>query len=197
MAKSIVNVFGSYRQQFTTGNVTTIAAGTGTAGHLLALRWAPASTARHCRIRALEVEFLLTTAFGAAQEVAFDAVVARAYTAAHTAATGTALTLATNDGKARTSFDTTQLTGRIASAAALTAAGSPPTLDANPVAKGSVWCAAVGATMDRWYDFSQLEPGGIILANEEGLIVRNTILMGAAGVGKWQFTVDYDECVVS
>lgn len=188
----IVDVISSYRAEFTTGNVTTISAATGTAGHLLALRWATAN--RHLRLRAFEASFLLTTAFGAAQEVGFDAVIARAYTVAHTAATGTALAFGANDGKLRTTYEQSQLTGRIASAVALTA--GTHTFDGNPVMRDSVWAAAVGASLNRWYDLTDNECGGILLGNEEGFVVRNTILMGATGVGKWHFSIDYDEVIV-
>lgn len=186
-----IDIIGSYRQTFTTGAVTTIAAGTATAGHLLALRNATAG--KYVRIRALEAEFILTTAFGAAQEVGFDAYIARSYSAAHTGAT--ALTLATNDGKKLTGYNTTILTGRIADAGALTA--GTHTFDANAIARGSVWCSAVGTQLSaRRYDFSATDPGGILLGQNEGIVIRNTILMGASGVGKWHFTADWDDCIV-
>ena len=188
---SIVDVVGSHRMTWTTGAVTTIAAGDGTAGHILALRNPLAST-RSIRIRTFEPEFILTTAFGAAQEVGFDAVIARTYTAAHT--NGTALTM--TGGRSLTAQGTTVLAGRIASASALTA--GTHTLDTNAVAKGSQWCSAIGASLaPRLYDFTSNPLGGIILGADEGFIVRNTILMGATGVGKWHFTLEWDDCVIS
>lgn len=188
---SIISVVSSHRQEATTGDVTTIAAGTATAGHILALR--SATSGKAIRLRSLEVEFILTTAFGAAQEVGFDALIARSYTAAHT--DGTAIDLTGNTGNARTDYDATILTGRTASAAALTA--GTHTLDANPIARGSYWASAVGQVFGpRFYDFTGLDPGGIILANEEGLVVRNSILMGATGVGKWHFTFEWDDVIV-
>jgi hypothetical protein len=173
---------------FTTGAVTTIAAGTATAGHILAMR--SDSTPGAIRLRSFEPEFILTTAFGAAQEVGFDMLIARGYTAAHTGATALTMT-----GGGMTDQSATILTGRIADAGALTA--GTHTLDANPIAKGSQWCSAVGAALQpRVYDFTSSPRGGIILAADEGFVVRNTILMGATGVGKWHFTLEWDDCVI-
>ena len=36
----------------------------------------------------------------------------------------------------------------------------------------------------------------IILAQNEGLVLRNTVLMGAVGVGTWVFQVEWDEITV-
>lgn len=180
---------GSYKQTYTTGAVTTIAAGTATAGHILALR--NASSTHVVRLRSLEVEFILTTAFGAAQEVGFDAYIARSYSAAHTGATALTTTL----GKKRVGFDSTVLSGRIADAGALTA--GTHTLDTNAFARGSVWCSAIGARLGpNYYDLSG-EPGGLYLTTNEGIVVRNTVLMGATGVGKWHFTVEWDDGILS
>jgi hypothetical protein len=193
MSSLYPNVLGSYRQSWTTGAVTTIAAGTGTAGHILALRHATAG--RGSLIKSLEVSFVLTTAFGAAQRVGFDASIVRSYANAHTAATGTALTVTGGGKNAR--FAAPSLAGRIASAAALTAHGTPPTFDTNPICKDSFYASAIGAKMGpTFYDFTVSEQKGILLQNEEGLVVRNLILMGATGVGEWVFTCEWDEVAI-
>jgi hypothetical protein len=182
----IIDVVGQYRQTFTTGAVTTIAAGTATAGHMLALRMATASKA--IRFRKLEVEFILTTAFGAPQEVGFDAFVARSYSVAHSGET--ALSVGANDGKIRTQHADEVLTGRISNTGALTA--GTHTLDGGAIARGSCWAGAIGAQLGpRTYDLS-VNFGGIIVQNNEGIVVRNTVLMGATGVGKWHFTFEFD-----
>lgn len=188
---TIVDIIGSYRQTVTTGAVTTIAAGTATAGHILSLR--SGTSGRAIRLRSLEAEFVLTTAFGAGQEVGFEAFVARSYSAPHTGAT--ALDFTGDTGKSKQTASSSALTGRIANAGALTA--GTHTLDINAVARSSVWCGAIGAALDRFYDFTALESKGIILVNNEGLVVRNTILMGATGVGKWHFTFEWDDCIVA
>lgn len=200
------DVVGAYKQTWTTGAVTTIAAGTGTAGFLFSKRWVqtPAATGLAYRLRSLEVEFLLTTAFGAAQEVGFDVFKATGYSASPTS--GTAITIGA-DGKKRASYPSSAFanTGcdvRIATAAAITA--GTHTLDGQAIARGSLWAGAVGAFIaTRYFDFTTTEPGGIILspgaaaANGEGIIIRNTILMGAAGVGKWHFTFEWDEGTIT
>jgi hypothetical protein len=192
MGTPMIDIVGSYRHEMVTGAVTTIAAATATAGHLLALRNASAALA--LRLRRLEVEFLLTAAFGAAQEVGFDAVVARAYSVAHSGAT--ALDFTGNTGKKRTTYPPSVMTGRIANAGALTA--GTHVLDTNPVASGSAWMAGVGSSIvRRVYDFSDLELGGLIFAQNEGLVIRNLILMGATGVGKWFFSADMDDVLLS
>lgn len=192
MAK-IVNVVSSHRHTWTTGAVTTIAAGTASAGHLLALRSSHAS--RSIRIRTFEPEFILTTAFGAAQEVGFDVYLTSAYSAAHTGATALTMT----GGEIHSAGEATNLTGRIADTGALT--NGAHTINANAIARGSQWCSAIGAAIaPRLYDFTSCEAGGLILTGEaataEGLIVRNTILMGATGVGKWHFTFEWDDVVI-
>lgn len=196
-------IVGSYKQTFITGAMTTIAAETASAGHILALRIATAGRAdRLAILRAMEVELLVQVAFGAAQEVGFSLWVARAYTAAHTS--GTALVIAGNDGKRKTGYQAPQLTGRIANTGALTA--GTQTLDDNPLARGSFWAGAQGAAMPpRRFDFSGGLPSGISkpsslaelqgieLADQEGVVLTNSILMGATGVVVGRVTVEWDE----
>lgn len=184
---------GAYRAQLTTGNVTTIAAATATAGHLLALRNATGS-ARTVRLRSLEVEFILTTAFGAAQEVGFDAVIARAYTAAHTNQTALDFTTGST-GRLKDTFDDSVLTGRISGTAALTA--GTHTFDTNPIARGSYYASAIGAVLGpRYFDFTMNETGGVLFGADMGLVIRNSILMGATGVGRWTFTLDWEDGIL-
>lgn len=189
-----IDIVGSYRQAFTTGAVTTLAAG----AQIFSMRWV--SSTLFMRLRALEPQFILTTAFGAAQEVGFDAWTGRSYSASPS--NGTQVTIGANDAKLRTSYPTSVFNTagdvRTANASAITA--GTVTLDGGPIAKDSIWAAAVGATLPwRRYDFTQYRPrdGGILYANNEGPIVKNTILMGAAGVGHWVFTVEWDEVLVT
>ncbi len=187
---SVRDVYSSHRHTFTTGAVTTVTTGSATAGHILALR--NASTVTAVRLRTLEVEFLLTTAFGSAQEVGFDAFILRGYQAAHTGATALTIT----GGRGLVDSSATVLTGRIADTGALTA--GTHTLDTNPIAKGGVYCSAIGANLfPRLYDFTSMLDGGIVFVANEGLVVRNTIAMGATGVGKWHFTVEFDDVLVA
>lgn len=191
-----MHIRGSFRQTFTTGAVTGIAAAAAAAGHLLALRNPDKEI--QVVLRALEVEFILTTAFAAPQDVGFDVVVARDYTADHAA--GTALTLGAS-GRRRKAMKNSVLTGRVAAAAELTA--GVHTFDADAIARGSAWMGAVGAQLEpRRIDLSDAgfdqHPmlAGIWLAQNEGVVVRNSILMGGGGVGKWHFTAEYLEVVI-
>ena len=190
MSQSYPAFLGSYRQTFSTGSVTGIAAASATAGHILALRYATAG--KGALIKSLEVEFITTTAFTAAQRVGFDAIVARSYSAAHSGET--ALTI--SNGQKLANYPAPTLTGRISNTAALTA--GTHTFDANPVARGSYWSSAVGAVFGpRFYDFTAGPLGGLLLQNAEGLVIRNTVAMGANGVGQWDFTVEWDAVDVS
>jgi hypothetical protein len=73
MPTLIADTVGQYRPSITSGLTTTLAAG----DLLLSLRHA--SAAYGVRLRALEVEAIVTTAFGAAQEVGFAAFIGRSY----------------------------------------------------------------------------------------------------------------------
>jgi hypothetical protein len=196
---------GSYRMMISTGAVTTIAAATATAGHLFAFRWVDSTVAR-CFLRLVTARFILTTAYGAAQETGCDLIVARGYSASHTGATAVDVggTVAST-GKLMTSLNTSLMaTGscRVAGAGALTA--GTHALDANPLGVLSDWSSAVGATVPTTSSGAQ-SAGGIlydargdtvqplVLAQNEGFIIRNLILMGATGVGRWDFVIEWDE----
>jgi hypothetical protein len=186
----------SYEQLFTSGAVTTIAAGTASAGHLMAWRWTDAN--KVARLRSLELEFLLTTAFTAAQEVAFDLFLLRGYVAAHSA--GSAMSFASQSGAKRSAYANSLMTGQVCGAGALTA--GTHTLDTNALAASGMWAGAVGALLQKTFDFMQVEPRGggdprgIFLQQNMGLLVRNAILMGATGVGKWRARLRWDEGVL-
>jgi len=194
---TLFDVTGSYKQTWTTGAVTTIAAGTSSAGFLFSKRWVQTTASKKAyRLRSLEIEFLLTTAFTAAQEVGFDVYKATAFSAASSG--GTTITIGADAKKLVTYNNSGVTNASIANTGALTA--GTLTLGGEAIARGSLWCGAIGAQMaTRYFDFTGSEPGGIILspgaaaANAEGLIIRNTILMGATGVGKWHFTFEWDE----
>jgi hypothetical protein len=191
---TISDIRGSYRLSAQSGAVTTIAAATSSAGHIFSMRYVSSTTGAAMRIRAIEANFLLTTAFSAAQEVGFDVVAGRSFSASPTGAT--AIALSGNDAKKRTDHPNSDFVSggdiRIAGTSAMTA--GTVTLDSVPLVKGSFWASTVGNSLGPWrYDLSQVEPGGVVLKNNEGIIIRNTVLMGATGVGKWTFSVEWDE----
>ncbi len=193
-----------HRLVVSSGAVTTVAARTATAGFLYTMRWASA-TATKCYIHYVGAKFTLTTAYGTAQETGCDLIVARSYSASATGAT------AIDVGS--TVADTNQLDAgmglslfaanscRVADTGAMTA--GTQTLDANPIGILSGWSAAIGDTVpdvtagahERFGTlFSSAETGcPLKLTTNEGIVIRNLILMGATGVGRWDFCVEWDE----
>lgn len=193
-APVIADILGSYRQQWATGSVTTLAGG----DRMLSVRYQQATAAIALRIRALEVEFITTTAFTAAQEVGWESRIVRGYTVSPTGQTQ--ITIGA-DGKRRGAYPTSSLNGvtcdvRVANAGAITP-GTETTPDTNPFARGSFWSTAIGAQFAwRRNDFSTLEPGGILLGTNEGIVIKNSITMGAAGVGRWLFTFEWEDVLL-
>lgn len=193
---------GQYAMCVPTGAVTVIAAGTASAGHLFAFR--NVSTTTKIWLRYVAAQFNLTTAFGAAQEVGCDLITTRSYSASHSG--GTAIDMGgtvANSNKLRVGAATSAMaTGdcRVSTTAALT--NGTHTVDANAITACSGWAGAVGPIIAR-------QPGGnltggvlydarddyspIVLGASEGFLIRNTVLMGASGVGRWLFWIEWDE----
>lgn len=196
---------GSYRLVCSTGAVTVIAARTATAGHLLSFRWS--SAVANGFIRYVGVKFTLTTAYGTPQETGCDLIMARSYSASHTGATAvdTGSTVM-NTGKLMTSVNTSLMGTaglvRVGDTGALTA--GTQTLDANPIGILSDWSGTIGDTVPRstsgvgsgfgtLWDARGKDDPPLILAQNEGFVIRNLILMGATGVGRWDFCIEWDE----
>jgi hypothetical protein len=154
-----------------TGLLTGVAAGTASAGHVYALR--NPSSAKKLYISRVRLAFIPTTAFGAAQALSFALFKLTGYSAAHTG--GNAVT---PQKRLTSSSKATVATARIGDTGALTA--GTHTLVATPIFR----CGSSHATlpvMDAVYEPRDDHP--IILEANEGLLVRNEILMGASGVG--------------
>jgi len=184
----VFDIISSHRHAFSTGLVTGLTAGQS----FLSLRHAPAApTTRVMRLRHLEMEFITTTAFAAAQEMGFAAYIARSFSVAPSG--GTAIAITGNEGKVLTSSQSSVLTGAVSTTGALTV--GTRTLDAFPFVTSSFWSAAAGGSFGpRIYGqtLNFIEPGGIILANQEGIEFQSTIAMGGSGVGRWVATIAYD-----
>jgi hypothetical protein len=198
------DVRGSYRLACATGAVTTIAA----AGALLTLRWPSATHLMF--LKRLLAKFTLTTAYGTAQETGCDLMLARAYSVNGTNGTavdaGSTVTTTNKLIKAQPASLITAGCLRVATAAVIT----PGTLtaDANPISALSDWSAAIGATVPLatsgaksgygvlWDAGESSHDAPIVFAENEGFTVRNTVLMGATGVGRWDFVIEWDEGVV-
>lgn len=194
---------GSYRLQCQTGAVTVIAGRTATAGHLFSFRWS-SSTSVKCYLKRVAARFILTTAYGTAQETGLDMILARSYTASHTGATAVDVgSTVTNTGKLATSMATSLIVAnavRVANAGALTA--GTHTFDANAFALIGGWSGAIGDCIPAassglqyadLYNAQDLTTPPIVFSQDEGFVLRNSVLMGATGVGRWDFIVEWDE----
>jgi hypothetical protein len=189
-----MGALGHYRVQSNTGTLAAgLAAGTGAAGHVFAFRWGDAT--RFAVITKFKTRFLPLTPFTAAtltDHTSFDAFIVRSYSASHSG--GTALTPTGNSAKMRTSMGTSLVTDmRISTTAALT--NGTETFDAFPFAqsirKGNRVNPAAATeevvmpTMDGMdLDFSMADGDHpIVLAQNEGIVVRNRTVWPAAGTG--------------
>jgi len=173
-----------FRMAAISGLLTTIAAGSATAGHVFAARWGHAS--KLAMIHYFAMRWRTIAGFTAAQEMALDAFRLTGYTASHSS--GTPITLTSPNLKKRISDPATQFTDlRIGAAAALTA--GTHTLDTEPFLSDAFAELAAAATVhkgrfDAIFDGTNTQDHPLVLAQNEGIIVRNKILMGAGGTGR-------------
>lgn len=148
-------------------------------------------------IRRITVGFITTTAFTAAQGLAYQIFKATGYTVADTG--GTASAIFTGGGQAgqnkmRTSLTTMLTNGdlRIAAAAALTA--GTRTLDTSALGIVGGTSSAVGSSLQPTVLLGS-EPGSypLVLVQNEGLVIQNNFLMGAVGVINLHVNVEFAE----
>lgn len=170
-----------------TGLITTIAAG----GAIFSFRNLSANLVM---IRRIGLGFVCTTAFTTAQRMEFQLTVARAFTVSDTG--GTSLALTGNNGKHRTSLGTpTSVDCRIAAATALTA--GTKTLDTINLGYLGTWVAGVGSVLQANVANNLFshdpEDYPLMLAQNEGLNIINSVLMGAAGVGIVYINMEFAE----
>ncbi len=195
-------LLGRFQHTINTALTTVVAARTTTAGFLASCRWAPATTGAQMYLRYLAARFVTTTAYSTAQETGVDLICARVFSTTTTG--GSTLDVGgtlTGSGKRYTGQPTSELASlRIGTNGALTA--GVHTLDASPIAVVSGWSAAGG---DMVPAITNPKPGilwdsrgkadHLVFATSEGFIIRNLVLMGAAGVGNWYFEMEWDEGV--
>lgn len=185
---------GAYRSGAASGLFTTVAAGTATAGHLWAARWAPATNdpRKFAVIKRLKATWNTIAGFTAAQEAQLQLFKLTGYTAAHTG--GNALT---PDRKQRASvMPAALMTGRIAGTAELTA--GTHVLGTDPLTSASFAELAAGAAVPKGSFVMQFAPddtqgGPFVLETGEGLLIRNGILMGAGGTARVVVELDWFE----
>jgi hypothetical protein len=184
-----VGAQGSYSASVVSG---TMAAGLGGAAPILAFLWKPAVVLTSLALirRIKFTANVLGTGFTAGT-VKFDFLIARAFTVQDTG--GAAVTLTTNNAKARTSFATTQAAIQASATATLTA--GTRTLDANPfrtllngVGTGT-FISIVGDT-----EVYRAVPGDwplVFAGTGEGFVIQATV--PATGTWNWACSIDWDE----
>ena len=191
---------GAYRSGKYSGLITTVAAGTGTAGHLWAARWSvPAATQlldkrRVAVLQRLRIRAKTIAGFTAAQEFQIALYKMTAYTAAHTG--GSAVVAE----KKLNTMPAPLLTQRIAAAAELTA--GTHTIGTDPIGADSSAELAAAATVAKGSAEIFLSSEDLIQhpielfdtgAAAEGLLLRNEILMGAGGTVRLTVEMDWLE----
>jgi hypothetical protein len=183
-------LIGSYQLSATSGAMTLVAA----AGPVFSFRYAP-GTGQVCVVKRVSVAWNTTTGFTAGQAMGFGMYFARSFIASDTG--GTSLTpIIGNSQKYRTGqMVTSQVTdARIATTGALTA--GTRTLDTQALGQAYFFAPTTTAgthltnTELISYDISDYP---LVLQNNEGFVITNQILMGAAGVGTMTVNVEWFE----
>ncbi len=139
-------------------------------------------------VRRVQVQFVLTTAFTAAQRLELALYVARAWTVADSGG----LPMSIASGKHRTAMTTPAIEARIATTSALTA--GTRTLDAHPLGIAALYAGGAGATLALTSLLSH-DAGDhpLVLGNQEGFLVSNLLTMGATGAGFAYMNVEFAE----
>ena len=179
------------------GVFTGVAAGTASAGHLFALRFpTPQTTEGFFILQRLRARWRTVAGFTAAQQVAMDLSIVRGYTAAHTGGIGTQ-----TPSRKRTSFPVSTIAAanlQVANTGALT--NGTEVFDAAPLKWDSFAELAAAATvakgtMEIYLSTEDLDRYPVVLAPNEGLVIRNLVAMGAAGTAQLGVEVDWLEVV--
>lgn len=190
-------VGGHYQVAQVTGLLTVAAA----ASAMFSFRWAPpAGGPTFAVLKRLQMGWIMTTAFSAAQVVDFDVVRCTAFTAADTG--GTALTPFTgNNQKARTGLmGTSQVADMRISTTSALGAGTK-TQDANPfgylpsptASTAGNTALVTGSPLVDLYKEDAIAQHPQMFGNNEGFNIRVVTLMGTAGVLKAYVVVTWAE----
>ncbi|MFA5377268.1 MAG: hypothetical protein WC455_16075 [Dehalococcoidia bacterium] len=184
---------GAYRISLKSGATTVLNAG----DCVWSCRWT--STTLRAIIQKLRVNWVVTTAFDAAQLLDYGLYFARAFTATDSA--GTASTLTGDNCKLDTNFPTTAFADiEIATAAAVTA--GTRTLDSQPLVTRNGWATTTAGTVaadpNVEYQFGTLDATNpITLRADEGLALNVLTTMGASGVVRVYVEMEWTEVPVN
>jgi hypothetical protein len=168
---------GEYRIGQMTGLLTGIAAN----ADIFQFRWG--LSAHLAAIKFVKVRYAVVTGFTAAQELAFDVTGSVGWTVNGTA--GTSIVAGTANLKKRTTYVDSKVTDmRIAATSALGQGTKTPS--ANPLMASSAKTLAAAATVqdiafEETMDMTNSGDAPLILQQNEGFSVRNSIAMGAGG----------------
>lgn len=185
---------GAYRLSEETGLITTVAAGTASAGHIFALRYAHAT--KLMLITMFRARWVTISGFTAAQEVGLQLFRTTAYTVAHSG--GTSITTTGEELRKRaTHGNANNITANISTTGALT--NGTHTIDTHKLASGSFAELAAGAAVPKGFfeiGFAMNDPAyshPLVLSNNQGLILRNSILMQAGGTARVSVEMEWLE----
>lgn len=196
-----IEQLGTYLVSARTGNYTGVGANT----PMFSMRFVAGSagTAQIAIIQRITMNWILTTAFSTAQEVAFGAYVARSFSASDSA--GTQIVVSGNNQKNRTSAQTSQIATngdmRISSTAALTA--GTRTLDSQAFGIAQSWCGSTllttGVYLPQQITLYEEFPGDtpLILQSNEGIVINNLVAFGATGVIVASVNIEWTESAAS
>ena len=178
---------GAYQIGVRSGAMTVVAAN----APVFSFRFAP-GTGQLCVVKRVTVSWVTTTGFTAGQAMGFGLFYARNFLTSDSGGTAIA-PINNNNQQFRTKLDTAQVTDlRIPTTGALTA--GTRTLDAQPLGAVNFWVPAVGTQLVTTemlaYDVNDYP---LVLANNEGFVIQNQILMGATGVGTLVVNVEWFE----
>jgi hypothetical protein len=185
---------GAFKAAAVSGLLTGVAAATASAGHLFAFRWAPATPngPQFAVLQRLRARWFTIAGFTAAQQIGMDVSIIRTYTAAHTGGTAVAPV------KKRTAFAATAVPAnniQIGTTGALTDGthAAPEVIAAAEFAELAAAATVPKGAMDILMPTDDLDRYPIVLAPNEGLLVRNSVLMGAGGTAVLVVEIDWLE----
>lgn len=184
---------GAYRIALKTGAV---AAGVAAAAPLFAIQWTDTQT--RMVIQSLNLNVVVTTAYGTAQTLAFSLFAARAFTVADSGGTAITTTQTLDQALDRNMGQSRLFAGngdmRIATTAAITA--GTRTLDDQPM---YTWVSGLSATLTQATQNYPIEFGildatnPMTLRQNDGLVITNDVLLGATGVIVVYLAIEWTE----
>lgn len=200
---------GAYSIAAVSGVFTGVAAGTTAAGHIFAMRFpaaaasAPTDVRKYFVLQRLRAKWRTNTAFTVGQQISMDLSIVRAYTAPHTGGVASmtpSLKRTTFPSQGTVPGPTASLVTaanmQIANAGALT--NGTEVFDAQPIKWDSFAELAGSATtykgtMELFLSQEDLDRYPIVLANNEGIVIRNLVAMGAVGTAQLGVELDWLE----